>query len=182
MSEGAAILDRAGIFRAKPFHWAVIPSKETKSVAVYVNSLIVSQFDGKEWVSWEESEPHTTGGYWYVIGKDGKINETAVKQLVESGLWDGKLETVAEFDPPDIIVQLNVKANEWNGKTTYKPAWMNHENFVPNFDGATGDDLKVISNQFGSLLRAVAASIKPKGEMPKPRPKGTASADDDVPF
>ena len=54
------ILDRAGIFRAKPFEWSVVPSANSKSVAICVGVQITAQWDGGEWQSWAEAEEHQT--------------------------------------------------------------------------------------------------------------------------
>lgn len=170
----AVQLDREGIFKAKPFDWSVQPSNNSKSIAVSVGLLITAQYLDGEWQSWEAYEPHQTRGWWYVIGKDGKCNTTAVDQLVKSMGWNGDLRSVRGA-PPDVVVQVNVKANEYNGKTTYKAGWMNPEDYAPEFAGASEDDVDKLQVQYGSLLRAAAAAAAPKpvakAAAPKPAPK-----------
>ncbi len=187
-------LDRSGTFKARPFDWSIQPSANSKSVAISIGFLITAQYDGGEWQSWEDYEPHQTRGWWYVIGKEGKLNQTAVDQLVKSLGWNGDLRAIRETTPPDVVVQVNVKANEYNGKTTYKAGWMNPEDYVPEFGGASDEDVTKLQAQFGSLLRAAAGAAKPKTSTPakaaKPPAPKTASkpkpAEDDtdepVPF
>jgi hypothetical protein len=152
-------LDRAGIFKARPFDWSVQPSASTKSVAISIGLLIEAQYEDGEWVSWAEYEPHQTRGWWYVIGKNGQINLNAVEQLAKSLGWNGDLKAITG-DAPNVVVQVSVKANEYEGKTTYKAGWMNPEDYVPESSGASDEDVSKLSVQFGSLLRAAAASAK----------------------
>lgn len=156
------MLDRDGIFKARPVEWSVQPSKQTKAVAIYVGCTITAQYEDGEWKSWEEYEPHSIGGWWYVIGKDGKVNTTAVEQLAKSLWWDGDLRTVAG-DPPDLVVQLTVKSEpDLAGNMKRKAQWMNPEDFIPKMNGASEDDVAKLATQFGSLLRAAAAAAAPK--------------------
>lgn len=170
MNEGAIQLDRPGIFKAKPFDWSIQPSDKTKSVAVSIGFLILSQYEDGEWISWEDYEPHVTRGWFYIIGKDGNLNQTAVDQLVKSLDWYGDLKAIKNGLPPDVVVQINVKANEYNGKTTFKAGWMNPENFVPEAFGASDDEVSGLTAQFGSLLRAAASVARPKTPATKPAP------------
>jgi hypothetical protein len=184
-------LDRSGIFKARPFDWSVQPSDKTKSVAISVGLLIIAQYENGEWVSWEGYEPHQTRGWWYVIGKNGQVNTTAVEQLAKSLGWNGDLKAI-NGDAPDVVVQVSVKAEEFNGKTNYKAGWMNPENFVPENIGASDEDVSKLSIQFGSLLRAAASSVKktPAAKTPpKSPPKAShtpvtaaLAPDDEVPF
>jgi hypothetical protein len=169
VNDNSIQLDRPGIFRAKPFDWSIQPSKETKSVAISIGFLIEAQYENGEWTSWADYEPHTTRGWFYVVGKTGQPNQTAIDQLVKSLNWFGTLKEI-QSPPPDVTVQINVKANEYNGKTTFKVAWLNPGDYVPEAPGASDDDVSKLHLQFGSLLRAAAASARPKGVAPKAAP------------
>lgn len=166
-------LDRPGIFKARPFDWSVQPSATSKAVAVSVGMLVIAQYEDGGWASWEGYEPHQTRGWWYVIGKTGAVNTVAVEQLVKSLGWSGDLKAI-RGDAPDVIVQVSVKGEEYNGKTQYKAGWMNPEDFVPEAIGASDDDVSKLSIQFGSLLRAAAASVK-KAPAPVKAPPKSAS-------
>jgi hypothetical protein len=194
MNETAALLDRPGIFKARPFNWSVEPSTSSKAVAISIGLLIEAQYENGEWISWSEYEPHQVRGWWYVIGKNGQVNQTAVDQLAKSLGWNGDLKGISNSSPPDVLVQITVQTNTYNEKTTYKAGWMNPGDFVPEFGGASEEDVAKLSVQFGSLLRAAAASVakaapKAAGKTPpKPAPKNLAKptpaapAEDDVPF
>ena len=193
----AVQLDRAGIFRAKPFDWSIQPSTKSKSIAVSVGLLVLAQYEDGQWTDWAPYEPHQTRGWWYVVGKNGQVNTTAVEQLVKSLGWNGDLKAVTG-PVPDVVVQVTVKAEEYNGETNYKAGWMNPEDFVPESSGASEDDVAKLSVQFGSLLRAAAAAAKPAAKKPAPAKPRTAppaakspglelptaqpAAADDVPF
>jgi hypothetical protein len=155
-----ALLDREGIFRVKPFDWSIQPSGSSKAIAVSVGCVVTAQYDAGEWVSWTEYEPYQVRGWWYVIGKDGRVNQKAVDQLALSLGWDGDLRTIRNSNPPDIEVKVTVKANVYNEKTTYKATWMNPGDYTPEPSGASDEDVSKLVVQFGSLLRAAAAASK----------------------
>jgi hypothetical protein len=169
-NDNAIQLDRPGIFKVKPFDWSIQPSDKTKSVAVSIGFLILSQYEDGEWISWEDYEPHVTRGWFYIIGKDGNLNQTAVDQLVKSLDWYGDLKAIKNGPPPDVVVQVTVKPNVYHEKTTFKAEWMNPENFVPGAFGASDDEVNGLTAQFGSLLRAAASAAKPKIPAAKPAP------------
>lgn len=179
-------LDREGIFKARPISWKVQTSANSKSVGINVEFQIVAQLVEKRtaghgdvvqaWESWDEYEPHNCYGTFWVIGKAGAQNVTAIDQLVVSGLWDGDLKSV--LNPvPDVVVQIQVKAEEYQGTTYYKAAWLNPEDHVPGPGGASRGEVEKLSAQFGSLLRAAAAGAKrgvgakaPPPAAPAPKP------------
>ena len=178
-------LDREGIFKARPVSWKVQTSGSTKSVGINVEFQIVAQLVEKrtaghgdivqDWESWEEFEPHNCYGTFWVIGKTGQQNATAIDQLVVSGLWNGDLKAV--LNPvPDVVVQITVRAEEYQGTTYYKAAWLNPEDHVPGPGGASRDEVEKLSSQFGSLLRAAAAGAKKGAKPPAPKPAAPAPA------
>lgn len=173
-------LDNAGIYKARPLTWTIFKSEKSKSVGINICFLVTHSLDGDEWVSWAEAEEHNVYGTYYVIGKNGDVNMTACEQLVESMGWDGSLDSIAG-PVPSVIVQITVKGEEYNGKTTYKAGWMNPEDFVPTAGGATADEVADLSKSYGSLLRGAAASIAKKAK-PKVAKLATppASNDDDA--
>lgn len=177
MSVNGAKLDRPGIFKARPFSWNVSTKDDSQSVAVALGFLVLSQLEGEEWVSWERDdvEPHHVYGYFYVVKRDGSINSTAVKQLVESLGWNGDLRSVTG-EPPDVVVQITVKEETYNGKTQLKATWMNPGDYVPQPYGASEGDVAKLQSKFGPLLRAAAGGAtkaKPAAKAPA-KPVGIA--------
>lgn len=168
-------LDREGIFKATPFVWKIQTSDRSQSVGLNIGFLILSQLDGDEWVSWAEADPHRVYGTFYVVGRDGKILSDKVKKLAEALGWRGDLESVERGGPPDRVVQITVKENLYEGKTTYRADWIEPENFVPKGRGADSAEVGALSQRFGSLLRAAAAAVAPKPGT-KPPTKGAATA------
>lgn len=182
-------LDRAGIFKVIPYEWSIQPPKEgSRAIAVHLAFVVKAQLgDENEWVSWEEAETHTIHGWYYVTKKDGAINAQTVEQLAVSLGWNGDLRAVTG-QPPDVVVQVQVKEDTYGGKTTYKAGWMNPGDYVPTGGGgASTDDVNKLQAQFGSLLRAAAAGAAktaakpaaPKKAAPpaaKAKPTGIADA------
>lgn len=155
-------LDREGIFKARPTSWAVKTFPNSRAVAIAIEFVIVAQLDGQEWIDWSGCAPHTVRGDYFVVKKDGTVNAGTAKQLAESMGWEGSLNAVASrpMNPPEVVVQITVKAEEYNGKTYHKAGWMNPEHFVPGPSGASEQEVRGLDAQFGSLLKAATASAK----------------------
>jgi len=181
----SARLDRPGIFKAKPYEWVVRQAKETKSVGINIGFLVLAEYgmvadekgeSSPQWTSWEDYEPHTVYGTWWIIKKDGKVNQAAVDQLVQCLGWNGDLASVGSQLPPELVVQINVKEEEYDGKVVCKAAWMNPEDYVPGPGGATTEEVAKIAAGYGSLLRAAAAGAAKRVGTPKPAAPAPASS------
>lgn len=183
-------LDRPGIFKARPVSWKVQTSKTSKSVGLNFEFQVLAQLaDGVNeagdkapvWESWEGYDPVNVYGTIWVIGKEGKPNQTGIEQLVKSLGWDGDLKSVLG-PPPDVVCQVTVKEEVFEGTTHYKVSWLNPEDFVPGPGGASSDEVAQLSTQFGSLLRAAAAGAKkaapakPAAPAPKAAPAAPPAA------
>lgn len=153
-------LAQAGIFKVRPFQWSVVQSERSQSVGIAIGFIVDYGLDGEEWVSWKESDIHVVYGTWWVIGREGNVNQTAVDQLRDAIGWDGNLTKVAG-DPPEAEVQVTVKEESYEKdgktKTSFKATWMNPGDFKPQPFGEDAEGVKALQNRFGSLLRAAAA-------------------------
>ena len=167
-------LEQEGIFKARPLSWTVRKSDHTKSVGVNIKFKIVASLDGEAWLGWEGvAEDHEVYGTYYVVGKLGKVNMNACEQLVTSMGWDGSLDSIVAGPPPECVVQIEVKAETYEGETRYKAGWMNPEDHVPGSGGLGGSEVADLNKSYGSLLRGAAASIakaKPKAAAPPAAP------------
>ena len=173
-------LEQDGIFRVKPLSWDI---QEAQSGAVGVNMsfLVIEELDGDKWLSWDEAGEYMFYGTWWVVKKDGTVNQSAVEQLKKSLGWNGDLDSIV--DPaPDTIVQVAVKEETYEGVTRWKGSWMNPADYTGGGPGAMDPDKKKeIKARFGSLLRAAAASVEGGKKAPEkpagakkggPKPKG----------
>lgn len=190
-------LDRPGIFRARPIHWYVRNAQHSQAIAISIEFVILSQLDGTAWVDWSQYDEHHIFGDFWVVKATGEINTQAVENLAKSIGWYGDLGRVFG-NPPDFVVQITVKEEEYKGRTTLKVAWINPGDFTPTPSNATREEVADMQLRFGSLLRAAASAAinavgpSPSPEKPaasKPKPKAapptcdpTPAADDDLPF
>lgn len=169
-------LDRSGIFKARPVAMGVQTAKESRSVAVWIEFLITDQLDGTEWQSWAVYEEHSITGYFWVVKRDGTINNPTVENLALVLDWDGNLESIGG-DPPDIPVQITVQEDTYKDRTSLKVAWLNAADSQPKAVTASPEQVKQINSQFGSLLRAAAGAARKTKTKPagKPAPRTAAS-------
>jgi hypothetical protein len=189
-------LDRPGIFKARLLNWAV-RTAESGAVAITAEYLILSQLDGSEWIDWSGAEEHSVFGDTYVVKKDGTVHTSGVEQLVAALGWNGDLRSVVGR-PPDVVVQVTVKDEEYQGKKRLKVAWVNPGDYTPRPETASDSDVAKLQVRFGSLLRAAASVATKKAPAKAPAatqatpasaPAGTppVGADydpigDDIPF
>ena len=167
-------LAQTGIFKAQVLSWGVRKAN-SGAIAVNFEFLIRSELENDTWASWDDFDQHTVYGDWWVVKKDGTINQGAVDQLVQVLGWNGDLNSIIG-DPPALIVQIAVKDEEYDGKTRYKAAWMNPEDYQPAGVGEAPAEVQVIQNRFGGLLRAAAAaSAQKQGQAPTAPPPAAAA-------
>lgn len=188
------MLQYEGIYKARPLSWGLKPSERSKSQAVAIEFLITARFDSGNWEDLTQYEDQTITGFFYIVKKDGTVNTTQMRALAESLGWDGNPQDLLN-SPPDVVCQVTVKNEEFDGKTRLKVQWINHESYTPGVQTAGADEVNAFGTQFGSLLRAAAAegvaankAMKPKREVPKPAPapatapSGGPDDEDDIPF
>lgn len=203
-------LDRDGIFRVRPVSWRVQQAKESKAIGVAIECIVREQLHERqdengqkfyEWEDWSTYLEHRVWGTWWVVNKHGQPNETACEQLAVALGWNGDLRLGAV---PQVDVQVTVKPDTYNGKTTFKASWMNPGDYTPQPGGMSSDEVDALNAQFGSLLRAATAGAKKAGPKPpakdaskpsaapaaskppavaaKEERRGDAQPDDDIPF
>lgn len=150
-------IDREGIFKAIPYEWCINAAPNSSAVAVTIQYQILAQWNGSDWDDWSSYEEHEARGDHYVIGRNGQVNTNGVEQLAEALGWTGDMRAVTGA-PPDITVQITVKAEEYNGQKRYKVSWLRPGDYTPRPQGASEEQVQQLQLQFGSLLRAAASA------------------------
>lgn len=159
-------LDREGRFKARPTSWTM-RTRDSGSVCVSIGYAILAQFDydTESWIEWGDAADDVyVYGDHYVIKKDGKPNNPMIEKLYDALGWDGNPDALLAA-PPDIVVQISVKADEYQGKTTFKVDWLDRGDAIPRKGGganATPEDLVSVKAKFGSVLRAAFGAAKAK--------------------
>jgi hypothetical protein len=181
-------LDRDGIFKAIPQSWAIRKNDQTQSVGISIEFLITAQLEGSEWTPWAGYADHSVWGTFYVVKKDGTVNQSAVEQLAQSLGWNGDLRAIT-LGPPATEVQITVKEEIYDGKSRLKATWINPGDYSPQPSGASQEDMTKLQTRYGSLLRAAVAGATKNGpplqaKKPTPPPPAEDSAEpgDDLPF
>jgi hypothetical protein len=169
-------LDREGTFRLRPLAWEVRSFANSKATAINVKLRVTEQWDeaSQSWVDWSAFEEYHVYGDYFVLKKDGTVNQVTVEQLARSLGWDGTFKQVATQPPPDVVVVVTVEPDVYKGNTRYRAGWMNPGDHVPGGSdrAAAPEATRQLDAQFGSMLRAAAATAKPKaaGKPPAPPP------------
>lgn len=148
---------------------------DSGSIAINMNFEVLAAFDNEEgkWVDWRGEEVVCEGSFW-IVKKDGTVNEKQVDSLVAHCGWSGAISDVSNgtWEPEDC--QVNVKKEEYKGNVRYKAAFINAFDAIPGGGGSvTAEEAQAIEDAFGSSLRAAAANAKAK-KAPAGRPKTPA--------
>jgi hypothetical protein len=122
-------LKQEGTFRAVPLTWGLTEKGgDSRSVGVGIEFLVDYKWNAEteQWEDWRAGNFAITG-YFYVVGKEGNLNDMAINQLRKSLGWDSGLEElVAETAPwNDRPVNITCAFEEYNGKSSLKVKWLN---------------------------------------------------------
>lgn len=174
------MLDRAGTFMVRPLSWG-LQKKQTGSVQMVIEYMILAQFDDGQWVDWSGFEDHSITGYHNIVKKDGSVNTMQVELLAESIGWDGNMEAV-KTGPPAAVCQIDCRYEEYNGKESLKVAWIAHGDRIPGQNVAPPEVVDDLSKVYGTLMRASAGSAKREPMALPAKKAGTDDSGDDLPF
>ncbi len=163
-------LDREGVFRAFPVAWTM-EKADSGAVAIAFQFAIHQEWTPGDRVWSQEWPPgyFTTNRTW--IGKkDGNLNDSAIANLGKCGLWNGDTDAIAG-PPPRVFVLIDVAAEEYNGKTTFRANWINPNADEPAARGGFAPMDKSLMDQmrarFGTATKVIAGGA-PSGSPPAP--------------
>ena len=162
-----ATLNRPGIFKAREESRRIKTFPNSSSVAIAIEFVVLAEQNGDDWTDWSGYEETRVWGDFFVVKKDGTPNVTTVQQLAASLEWSGSLRDTTPRR--DLVVQITVKGEDYNGKTYHKASWINPGDHMPGAPGADDQEIGQLEARFGSLLKAAAGSAK-KAPPPKKPP------------
>lgn len=154
-----------GNYQARPMQWRVGQSKGG-SVEFAVKFSLYGFWNGE---AWEEVDSDIIG-YFYLITKNGEVNEKTVEQVEQSFLWDRRDGTkwLAEATAlPDCQVFCDFE--EYQGQQRIKVKWLNPFGHEPN-SGLSATDPQEVQNidaKYGALLRGSSSKKGPTNAAPK---------------
>lgn len=180
-------LDRAGYFEATPTVWGI---KKYDSGAIGVSILfgILSEWNGEDWSSWAEYEAHEIYGNFFIVKKDGGLNDTQVEALCKALNWSGNLQDFSDENAQFSDCVITVGEEQYNGQNRLKVKWANPIGWAPNPSISNIDDGEIgtLQKRFGSQLRAIAGNVKRNGQAPPKRsdaaPVPEPATGDSIPF
>ncbi len=176
-------LQQEGIFQALPMEGGVRTSNATQSIAAEIKFRITDGYnpETEQFESWLAHDVWITGRF-YVIGKDGNSNEFSCKALRDSFGWDGTLESLQTMQAyRDRTVQLTVQAEEYEGKTRYKIAFLNNKD-RPADDSVGNCDTEAVRSldaQYGPAFRALLGAAEAPPTQADPGEVDWSSSGDD---
>lgn len=159
-------LEQEGTFRAVATAWSLGKPKEgSQAVPVVIDFTVTAKLDddgdSRVWTDWSGYEDQTIEGRFYVVGKDGAPNAANVERLARCLGWT---PDALDSAPPGTVVQIEVKADEYNGRTTLKVQWLNPADYVPTAPTQSPAEVRAFKARFGSQMRAIAAAaVKDSG-------------------
>lgn len=164
------LLNRDGRFKARLIERGVGETGPNKLVTFTARFLVEQEYRDGDWCDVTAENAEITG-YFYLEKKDGSINTIAIDQLKAGLGWDGRDPFwLEDADLADLLVQITVAMESYDGKTRAKVKWIDHADAEPTrgVQRAEGAARTAIANRLGPKLRANA------GGSPRPAPVPTA--------
>lgn len=163
------LLDRPGRFQADITNWGIQPNDKTPTVAVVLDFAILAQWNDttKSWDDWTQFG-QVIRGFFYIIKKNGELNDRQVESLIKSLGWNGNMEDFAagsEWKPKPC--QIVVDYETYQNKSKLKVQWINPFD-GPDMKKASDGEVKKLAAQHGSKLRALAGNITRNAPAPPP--------------
>lgn len=170
-------VDRIGTFRGTIRKYGL---REYKSGAIAMSTIAdLTEFwdeATQQWAPWSEWNVEVQGDF-FVVKKDGTLNQMQVEALMQYAAWDGVFATANAQAWKPVPCQFIVTEDEYEGVTRFRASWINAYDAIP---GAIGNisaaRAKKLQTQFGSMMRALAGSTtrnatKPEGAPPARAPE-----------
>lgn len=176
-------LERQGTFKAKPIEWSVY---EAQSGAIGITVVFEAQqvWSNEDWRPL--MPPAIVKGTFYVVKTDGTNNDRVGQMLCVTLGWGGSFAEVRRNPPPESLFQVEVKSEDYKGKTYYKVDRIRAENATPGGGEVSDERLAELDKKYGATLKAiakVAAAERVEPEPPQPEEPAAKSADyGDIPF
>jgi len=166
-----AVLDQEGTFQGEIMDMAILDAKDTQSKAVSITVRILEIWHEGAWHDWSEYGLEVSGNLW-VIKKDGTINETQWRALVENAGWDGSFASVATKSWKPKPVQVVVQADTYKDQTRYRISWLNAWGSMPGILGGIAPDAAAaLDAKYGAQARALSGNVnRGKGAAPAGKP------------
>lgn len=151
-----------GTFKAQIESYG-LKEMESGSVAVSIRAHLLDLWNGEGWEPWGDSNVEAAGDLW-IVKKDGTLNSGQVEALIKCAGWDGNLESIVNETWRPTQCQVVVKADEYQGQTRYKIAFINDLNRTPGMMGnVDAGKAKELQARHGAALRALAGNAKRNG-------------------
>jgi len=173
-------LDRAGTFRAEITDYCLLAPFKSGAIPVSLAAKLTAMWDSDagangegDWVPWEEYDVQADGMQW-LVKKDGTLNESTVKNLMEHAGWDGDFESLSRqtWQPVPCQVVCNEENDPKRAEYNQFPIA-----FVNAYDAAVGGQRAIdpamvsqLKARHGATLRALAGNAQRNVASPKGKP------------
>lgn len=157
-------MNQEGDFRVLFVEYGV-KERESGAVCISICAKVLDRWmpaaDDKDgfWESWAEHDVVVYGDF-YIILKNGTLNDKQIESLIEYCGWNGDLSTIHSGSWVPTPCRTSVKGDTYNGETRYKMSWLNDYNStlggMNNLDDAA---LKRIEAKHASAMRAIAGNV-----------------------
>lgn len=173
---------REGLFNAYPLSIGCDDTGPNNLATVTVHFGIVEELQKGDLPPTDiTAESLEITGYFYLEKKDGSLNMNAIKSLREAFGWDG-LDPFWLQDNGEVLgqkpVQLNLRNETYEGRTSIRVAFLNPYGAEPRSDGVTYASTETatgIRNRLGSKLAANAGGSSLPAARPTPPSRPVAA-------
>lgn len=157
-------ITQEGTFRGRIIQYGLQEAK-SGAIGVWIRVAVDEVCQDGEWGDWREYEVEADGYVW-IVKKDGNLNKPACESLIKNAGWNGDIKVIDRMEWEPTPVGISVKANEYDGKTTYQIAFVNDYNRIPGGGNVAPEKVDQFAKKFNSQLRALAGSSKQNAAPP----------------
>lgn len=171
----STMIDREGTFKALIQSYG-LKEMESGSVGIAIRANLLACWSGEGWDDWAQYDVEAQGDIWIVGTKEkgSKLNEKAFESLVKHAGLDGDTDSIVNETWKPTECQVVIKADDYNGQTRFKIAFVNALDRTPGaFGNVDAAKAKELQSRHGAALRAIAGNAKRNGT-PTPASKPAA--------
>ena len=164
------IPDREGRFKSTILEHGVSETGPNKLATFVCRFQLSQELIGDDWEPVDQDFDIT--GYFYLEKRDGALNTITIDNLKTAFGWDGRDPFwLQDADLSQLIVQVKLAYDTYDGKTRLKVQYVNAENATPTSVPIADDTTRrSIGTRLGSKFRANAGGTP----TPAPMPSGSS--------
>jgi len=125
--------------------------------------------DKQDWANLDDGYENR-GDFW-IVKKNGTLNQSAVDSLMRYCGWDGVLPSVTDGTWEPTPARFTLATDKFKDQVRYKISWAADYNTKPGVGNVSAEEARQLQNQYGSQFRALSGNVARNAAAPAGKPK-----------